>query len=310
MKRVVLVGHGYFGSLYRERIQQSSIMELAAIVEPDYGKTRNLEGVTICDSYQHAVDNIDHDGVIICTPPQHHCELSILAMTSGKHVLCMKPGAMSMTEASLIGETADKTNRLFEVDYTLLNAPEYAFVYDQTIHRQLAKSMGFYRNLSSAPKSEGAILDLFSHDAALLYSLRPFIRLDDLRVKCVSDAVSASATLMLGDEQVAFFSGGYNAPFPIKKASVWIKPDEDMTNPRLEYAWDQNARSVTLHTQGDSVRFQFKHDPDPITISIDRFAWAMKYEVGSSFLFLGVMRLLHAMMHSASTNGSLVKVNA
>lgn len=311
MKRVILVGHGYFGSLYRERIQSSNHLELVGVADTDYNRIRTLEGATIADSYKYLADNVDHDCVIICTPPHLHCELSLEAMLRGKHVLCMKPGGMTPTEANILRDTARERNVIYEVDYTLLNAPEYAYLYDRTMNRKTITSMGFYRNIVGPPKPAGVVLDLFSHDVSLFCSMQPLVMFRELAVTCVADVVSASADIYDKDHKhLAHLSGGYNAPFPMKKMSVWCKPEEEITNPRIEYAWDQNAKSIAITSQGDTLRFQFRHNPDLITISIERFAWALQYELGSSLTFMNVMRLLHAMRHSAENKGRIVKVVA
>lgn len=302
VKRVIVIGHGYFGSLYRERIAKHPKFDLAGVVDPDINRLRMVQGCTVADSYRRMLDNVDHDCVVICTPPTYHCELSVLALQNGKDVLCMKPGALSMTEVERIKNASD-FDVIFQVDYTTLRAPEWGLFIDQTM-LGAAASMGFYRNVASGPKPEGCIMDLLPHDVAMFMHSGNFAP-DVMRVRCVSDGISASADIYGDDDHLAHLSCGYNAPFPMKKATMWIRPQPDITNPRIIIEWDQIARSVNTLTQGNQIKVFFKHDPDPITRSLDDWEWRMAYKIPQHNLFTNTMQVLQAMRESAADNGRL-----
>lgn len=314
VKRIILIGHGYFGSLYRERLVNHPKLNLVGIVDPDYARLRSLEGFTLGESYKKLAENVEHDGVIICTPSHLHCELSIRALKGEKHVLCMKPGSLDRTQAAMIGNAIPE-DATFNVAYTMLHTPEFAFFQDAAYAYGKPESMGFYRNVAHGPKPEGAIMDLLPHDISIFLATNFFAN-KKLSVRCVSDVISASADIYTRADDttphdiahVAHLSCGYNAPFPMKKATAWIKPSHEITNPRIQLEWNQIAKSINTLTQGGETKVFFRHDPDAITQSLNDWEWRMSYNISGFTRFNQVTRILHAMQHSASLDGRLVGV--
>ena len=56
------------------------------------------------DDYRELVERDDVDVVSVCTPPAVHAEMSIAALNAGKHLICEKPLAPTLAEASEIAE--------------------------------------------------------------------------------------------------------------------------------------------------------------------------------------------------------------
>ncbi len=48
--------------------------------------------------WEHLVEDRDVDAVYVATPPDVHCEQTVMAAEAGKHVLCEKPMALSVVE--------------------------------------------------------------------------------------------------------------------------------------------------------------------------------------------------------------------
>ena len=192
MVKVILVGHGYFGSLYRERINKHDNLKLVGVVDKDLSRLVKFRGTNLGESYEMCADSIDHDAVIVCTPPQHHASISISALERGKNVLCMKPGAMSEAEAEAVTKAVNVGNGRFFVDYTMLHAPELDFV---TGLIGMVGSIGGFssaRHVVTGPKPEGIVRDLLCHDVALLEHLG--LTSGDLKVTCaMTSGVSATA---------------------------------------------------------------------------------------------------------------------
>ncbi|MDD4003082.1 MAG: Gfo/Idh/MocA family oxidoreductase [Clostridia bacterium] len=57
------------------------------------------------------------DAVCICTPNNMHCEMTVNALLSGKHVMCEKPMAMNYTETLKMIDARDKSGKLFTIGY-------------------------------------------------------------------------------------------------------------------------------------------------------------------------------------------------
>jgi phthalate 4,5-cis-dihydrodiol dehydrogenase len=62
------------------------------------------------DSVQKLCEDPDVDVVWVATPNNMHCEHVVMAAQHGKHVICEKPMALSMEQAELMVETADRNN--------------------------------------------------------------------------------------------------------------------------------------------------------------------------------------------------------
>lgn len=67
--------------------------------------------------YRRLLEQKDIDAVHICTPNKSHSEISVAALTAGKHVMCEKPMAISAAEARMMVEAADRTGRLLTIGY-------------------------------------------------------------------------------------------------------------------------------------------------------------------------------------------------
>ena len=96
-------------------LQTSPRSELVAVA------SRSLEGVrTYAEknqireaygSYQELLDDPEIDAVYISLPNHLHCEWSVAAAESGKHVLCEKPLVLTLEEMDRV-EAAAQTNRV------------------------------------------------------------------------------------------------------------------------------------------------------------------------------------------------------
>jgi len=308
MVKAILVGHGYFGSLYRERILKHKQLKLVGVVDKDLSRLVEFRGTNLGESYEMCADSIDHDAVVVCTPPQHHASISISALERGKNVLCMKPGAMTEAEAEAVRKAVNVGNGRFFVDYTMLNAPEIDFVVG--LIGMVGRAGGFSsaRHVVTGPKPEGIVRDLLCHDVAMLEHLG--LASGDLKVTCVmTSGVSATAIITRPNgERLAYMNASYNATYARKDTRFKAEQMRSVTNPGLIVTWDQNQKSVSVASQGKSIDVQFRHDPDLITRSLDTFAdpWYSLLVEGQQYR--RIMRILHAMQQSADNGGIIIEV--
>jgi hypothetical protein len=303
--KVILVGNGYFGSLYRERIMRHKDYELVGIVDTDYERLITVSGMTVGESYPTIADNVDHDAVVICTTPQHHATLSVEAMNRGKDVLCMKPGAMSLTEHDHIFKARNENKVAWMIDYTQLAAPELYFIDSMILALGTAHNISLSRHVVTPPKPEGVILDLLPHDVATMFTI---FHEEDINISCNVDGTKVISRICDNNgDQIAFLSASYNATYPQKYALLRILPDDEIANPRIELAWEQNQKFVEVRSQGRSVEVRFRHEPDMITRSLDSFVIHCEYKIDNYGLSHDVMRVLHAMQHSADADGAPIK---
>jgi predicted dehydrogenase len=78
----------------------------------------------------HAFDNLTDllsdnriQIVYVATAPIVHAKYSIMALQAGKHVLCEKPMAITLSEAQHMAQTADKYKRRLSVNFTMRFGP-------------------------------------------------------------------------------------------------------------------------------------------------------------------------------------------
>jgi predicted dehydrogenase len=68
-------------------------------------------------NYQDIVSRKDIDVVHVLTPNSTHCEITVAALQSGKHVMCEKPMAKTAAEAKTMLDTARSTGKLLTIGY-------------------------------------------------------------------------------------------------------------------------------------------------------------------------------------------------
>ena len=59
----------------------------------------------------------DLDAVLVLTPNNSHCEISVAALNAGRHVLCEKPMAINYTEAQRMIKASKDSGKLLTVSY-------------------------------------------------------------------------------------------------------------------------------------------------------------------------------------------------
>lgn len=117
--RVAMIGYGFMGSAHSVGWRQAPHMfdlpakpEMAVLVGRDesavsaaaarYGWSESAT------DWREVIDRDDIDVIDIVTPGDSHAEIAIAALSAGKHVLCEKPLANSVTEAEAMAGAAEK----------------------------------------------------------------------------------------------------------------------------------------------------------------------------------------------------------
>jgi hypothetical protein len=87
MYNVVIVGNGSWAQIYKSTIQKSfPNINLISANRPNW---------------KSQIDN-KPDGIIVCTPPQSHIEISSYALEKSIPVMCEKPLSLSLKEAEIL----------------------------------------------------------------------------------------------------------------------------------------------------------------------------------------------------------------
>jgi len=110
--KVGIIGVGVIGREHIKAFSASKESEVIAIadINPKTLKTVSKEfGVDKAFlDYHDLLELADIDGIVVCTPPFAHAEITCDAAASGKHVLCEKPMAVNYEEAKRMVEACDK----------------------------------------------------------------------------------------------------------------------------------------------------------------------------------------------------------
>ena len=129
-----VIGYGFISGkghipAYLERAKGKGDVQITAIADTCAARRviaeQALPGVKIYSDYQSLLkaEASNLDFVDISTPPCDHAEIAIAAMTAGLHVLCEKPLATSVEEATRMLETARDTKRVLFPCHNYKHAP-------------------------------------------------------------------------------------------------------------------------------------------------------------------------------------------
>lgn len=93
--------------------------KLAGFYDVDLKRSKELAqkyGGAAYDSYQELLSNKDIDAVSVCVPNNLHAEITIAALHAGKHVLCEKPMAATISECEAMVKAAEDTEKKLLID--------------------------------------------------------------------------------------------------------------------------------------------------------------------------------------------------
>ncbi|MCD9188770.1 MAG: Gfo/Idh/MocA family oxidoreductase [Pyrinomonadaceae bacterium] len=102
------------------KCENAEIVSVASYTIENAEKTAKLFAIPhFTDDWRETVAHENVDLVCITTPPVLHCEQTLAAIENGKHVLCEKPMAMSVSEAREMTEKAREKGVLALIDFEL-----------------------------------------------------------------------------------------------------------------------------------------------------------------------------------------------
>ena len=130
MLRIAVLGAGWAGTRHVQAIRElgREDIRVACLVDNDKAflvqKADELQVGTTYTDYRDALTDPDVDAVSICLPHRLHCPVAVEAAAAGKQILCEKPIAMSVAEAThMIAEAEAHGVRLFVAENVAYGAP-------------------------------------------------------------------------------------------------------------------------------------------------------------------------------------------
>jgi predicted dehydrogenase len=193
MLRVGIHGLGFMGMMHYLSYQQIDGVKVVAIcevseerrrgdwrsIQGNFGPRGTLVDLTGVSTYAKSSDLFNDssvDLVDICLPPGLHSKAVIGALNAGKHVVCEKPIALTISDAERMTKAAEVNGKLFLVAQVLAFFPAYRFVYDIIISGCFGRLLGghfdrvisdpvWLKNFYDMKAVGGPLLDLHIHDA-------------------------------------------------------------------------------------------------------------------------------------------------
>ncbi len=100
------------------------IPERAEQAKKQYGS----KDAAVYTDYKKLLADGSIDVIYVCTPNNSHCQITVDALESGKHVMCEKPMAVSYDEAKKMTDAARRTGKLLTVGYQNRYRPDSRYL--------------------------------------------------------------------------------------------------------------------------------------------------------------------------------------
>jgi predicted dehydrogenase len=185
MIRVGLLGSGFMGKTHAQawrKLENAKVMVVAGSSLASVADLAAWVHSEATSSLDEVIARKDVDAIDICLPTNMHEEFAVKALSSGKHVLCEKPLALSLESADRIFDAADKSGKILMVAQVLRFWPQYRAAYEIVRSGELGQLLTVRASRTSRRPdwgawfndpvmSGGALFDLHIHDLDYLVSL-------------------------------------------------------------------------------------------------------------------------------------------
>jgi myo-inositol 2-dehydrogenase/D-chiro-inositol 1-dehydrogenase/scyllo-inositol 2-dehydrogenase (NAD+) len=176
--RLAVAGAGRCGMVHAVNASRwLSAAELTCVVDADeeVGRQAGAElGVPAYVSLEQALADAAFDGVVITTPTFTHAELAVLAASSGKHVFCEKPMALTVEECDEMSAAAEQAGVVLQLGFVRRFQPEFVEAKRKIEAGEIGEPM-IVKSLTRGPglppvwahdlrRSNGMLAEVNSHD--------------------------------------------------------------------------------------------------------------------------------------------------
>lgn len=175
---VGLVGYGYWGPNLARNLVAHRETRLASITDLDPQRRDAARiahpAVTICDNVEEMYRDVD--AVVIATPPETHCDLTLSAMRANKHVLVEKPMSTNAASANAMIDAARAVKKVLMVNHVHCYSEAAQFI--KAILSSIGKLLyvdSTRINLGLYQEHCNVIWDLAVHDLSLLEYFFPHL---------------------------------------------------------------------------------------------------------------------------------------
>lgn len=137
-KRIGIIGTGNIARTHAGNLKSISEVILGSVFDVQTNRSQ-----TFANDYDMTARNTieevfsDSDAVYITVPNKLHAELTIAALSAGKHVFCEKPFALNIGDAEKIVQACNKTGVVYQLGFNRRFAPVYKKMKDLILREDL-----------------------------------------------------------------------------------------------------------------------------------------------------------------------------
>src|SRR4051794_4680759 len=173
--RVAVIGTGQMGTYHVETLERLASTQLVAVADPVEDSARAAIGRRPVDweaRWQTVVERDDIDAVTVASPSEHHAEITLAALDTGKHVLVEKPISTTVEDALRMGEAARAAGRKLVVGHVERFNPAVgkmaALIADGRLGRVFRATATRVGPIPARIKDTGVAIDLATHDLDIM----------------------------------------------------------------------------------------------------------------------------------------------
>ncbi len=164
-----VVGCGYWGPNLVRNFRSVGNCRVKAVCDMNEKRLKHMRTlypeVEALTDYQHFLNGLGLDAVVIATPVKHHFPLAKAALLAGKHTLIEKPMAASTAECEELIEIAEEKGLVLMIGHTFLYSAPVRKIRDIVS----AGDLGDIRYINSRRLNLG----LFQNDINVAWDLAP-----------------------------------------------------------------------------------------------------------------------------------------
>lgn len=231
MKKIAVVGAGYWGPNIIRNFYQNPTCEMAVCCDLDENRLSHMKRlypeITTTNDYDTVINDKSIDAVAVCTHVSAHYPLAKKALQAGKHVLVEKPLTADVGHAEELVEIAKKNGLILMVDHTF----EYTSGVNkmkEIIESGMLGDILYVHcsrlNLGIFQRDINVVWDLAPHDlSVILYAtgLKPkSVRTVGMKLLHPKVEDAAFVTLNCGENASAVIHVSWVDPLKIRKVSV------------------------------------------------------------------------------------------
>lgn len=114
------------GMAQQKGVELVAFCDIVETRAQEAAKKYGTSDAKVYTDYRELLKDNTLDAVHVLTPNVSHCEITVAALESGKHVLCEKPMAINTEEAKKMLDARDRTGKLLTIGYQYRHFHDHA----------------------------------------------------------------------------------------------------------------------------------------------------------------------------------------